>query len=202
MTQTDETQARRDLIAQLFGAFGRTPTEANYSGYEAGLKLMNTQTLARVVSTWLEKIAEATSPEELRVPTAGKLWEIRRKLRKLPDPRPLELAPPPGAEQDGWDRNANTLLMLYLWQKHAPKGVTRYSPDSHYDDKTRQVVAGPQTAERSAILVKFKNAWARDMREDREEHGKLDGKQHWADCMALAEAELDRYIASQAKAAA
>lgn len=197
MSQTDETQARRELIAQLFGAFGRTPTEANYSGYEAGLKLMNTQTLARVISTWLERLSEATAPEELRVPTAGKLWEIRRKLRKLPDPRPLELAPPPGSDLDGWDQNANQLLLQYLLDAHAPKRVTRYSPDSRYDAKLRHVVVGPQTTERTAILVKFKNAWARDMREDRADGGKLEGKKHWVDCMALAEAELNRYLASQ-----
>lgn len=195
-----DQQERRELIAQLFGAFGRTPTEANFTGYEAGLKLMNTQTLARVVSTWLEKLSEATAPEELRVPTAGKLWEIRRKLRKLPDPRPLELTPPPGAALDGWDQNANLLLMQYLWAAHAGKGVTRYSPDSVYG--ASGLHTGAQTIERTAILVKWKAAWARDMREDREEHGHLDGKKLWTDCMALAEAELDRYIASQQQAAA
>jgi hypothetical protein len=194
-----EQQERRELIAQLFGAFGRTPTEANFAGYEAGLKLMNTQTLARVVSTWLEKLSEATAPEELRVPTAGKLWEIRRKLRKLPDPRPLELTPPPGAALDGWDLNANLLLMQYLWAAHGGKGVTRYSPDSSYDGKLR---IGPQTSERTAIFVKWKNAWARDMRESRAEHRPLDGRVTWTECMALAEAELDRYIASQEQVAA
>lgn len=199
---TDETSQRRELIAQLFGAFGRTPTEANYAGYEAALKLMATPTLARVIGAWLEKISEATEPSELRVPTAGKLWELRRKLRRLPDPRPLELTPPPGARTDGWDQNANTLLAQYLLTKHEPKGVTRYSPDSRYDDRLRQVVTGPQTAERTAILVKWKNAWAVDMREARAEHGPLEGKKHWIDCMALAEAELDRYLASQVQEAA
>jgi hypothetical protein len=202
---TDLTQdqlERRELIAQLFGAFGRTPTEANYAGYEAGLKLMQTPTLARVVSTWLEGLSELTDPSEARVPTAGRLWDLRRKLRKLPDPRPLELTPPPGAALDGWDLNANLLLMQYLWGKHGGKGVDRYSPDSRYDNKARKLVTGQQTSERTAIFVKWKNAWSRDMRESRAEHRPLDGRVAWAECMTLAEAELDRYIASQQQAAA
>lgn len=190
---------RRALIAQLFGAFGRTPSEANYAGYEAALKLMQTPALARVIGTWLEKISEATDPADLRVPTAGRLWELRRKMRKLPDPRPLELAPPPSAAMDGWEQNANLLLMQYLLDKHAPKGVTRYSPDSRYDGRLH---VGPQTVERTAILVKWKTAWARDMRESRAEHRPLDGRATWAECMAHAEAELDRYIASSQREAA
>lgn len=199
----DDTTQRRELIAQLFGAFGRTPSEANYAGYEAALKLMATPTLARVVSSWLEKISEATDPSDLRVPTAGRLWDLRRKLRRLPDPRPLELTAPPAAAMDGWDQNANLLLMAYLWGKHSRASVNnRYAPDSPYDDKRRCIVPGPQTAERTAILVKWKSAWAADMRDSHAEHAPLDGKKHWADCMTLAEAELDRYIASQVAEAA
>lgn len=181
--QVDETAARRELIAQLFGAFGRTPTEANYAGYEAALKLMPTPTLARVVSTWLENISEATDPIEIRVPTAGKLWDLRRKLRKLPAAPVLELK----AHEPkflAFDTNANQLLMAYLWKKHGPKNVTRY-----------QVPAALQW------LVKYKNAWAHDMRDDRAAGGKLDGRKAWADCMAAAEAEIEKLIAHNQVAA-
>lgn len=208
---TQDQRERRELIAQLFGAFGRTPTEANYAGYEAGLKLMQTPTLARVVGTWLEGLSELTDPSEARVPTAGKLWDLRRKLRKLPDPRPLELTPPPADKLDGWDVNANLLLLDYVTRGLLPKVVgmrgvpmpdgARYAPDSSYVDKNRCVSVGAQTVERTAILVKYKTAWAVDMREDRAEHGNLDGKKHWADCMALAEAEIDRYLGKQREAA-
>jgi hypothetical protein len=201
--QTDETLARRELIAQLFGAFGRTPTEANYAGYEATLKLMTTPMLARVVSSWLEKISEATDPEELRVPTAGKLWQLRRKLRALPTP-PLVLHGAPEVKQDAWDTAANSHLLNYITsglvqsavhgQKPA-RNANRYAPDSRFDSVNRCVIPGDLTRKITAVLVKWKNAWARDMREDRELYdGKLEGKAFWQQCMASAEGEIDQLL--------
>jgi len=191
---TDEVAQRRELIAQLFGAFGRTPKEHEYAGYEASLKLMPTPSLARVVSTWLEQIGDATDPDDLRVPTAAKLWALRRKLKRLPDPPPLELRGAPAQAQDGWDLNANTLLLNYLTVglvqqvihgMKATRDAGRYAPPAH-----------------TAVMVKWKNAWARDMREDRELYdGKLDGKIAWTDCMAKAEAEIDALISAERAAA-
>jgi hypothetical protein len=188
---------RKALIQRLFGAANKHADEPRMDGYLESLRLMDTPRLLRVVDKILAGIAELTEPENYKPPTAGQIWKVARSMRRLPDPRPLELTPPPAAAMDGWEQNANLLLMQYLWAAHAGKGVTRYAPDSPNPARP-----GPQTIERTAILVKFKNAWARDMREDREEGGKLDGKTHWIDCMALAEAELDRYIGSQAQEAA
>lgn len=207
MTQTDETQARRELIAQLFGAFGRTPTEAQYAGYEAGLKRMPTPSLARVVSTWLERIEEATEPAELRMPTPGKLWEHRRKLKALPTPFTLEHSVD-APKLDDWGTAANLVLMQYvsggLMAKTlkgagtSPRDVSRYAPDSSYDPKNRCAVAGPLTKIVTAILVKWKDAWATDMREDRAEGGSRDGKALWSEYMQLAEAEIDQQLKAAA----
>jgi hypothetical protein len=205
--QQDETQSRRELIAQLFGAFGRTPTEAQFAGYEAGLKRMPTPSLARVVSTWLERIEEATEPGELRVPTPGKLWELRRKLKALPAPFTLEHTPA-AHEPDGWAKNANTLLLAYVTQGLVGKSIhgtrtpmrnaSRYAPDSHYDPQTRHAVPGPLTKIATAILVKWKDGWAADMREDRAEGGSRDGKALWFDYMTRAEAEIDQQLKAAA----
>jgi truncated hemoglobin YjbI len=194
---TDLTPAqleRRELIAQLFGAFGRTPKEHEYTGYEAALRLMPTPILARVVSSWLEKIAEATEPEDLRVPTAGKLWQLKRKLRALPTPAPLTLHGAPPQKLDGWDTNANLFLLNYVTRglveqvvhdRTPTRNASRYAPAAH-----------------TAVLTKWKSIWARDMREDRELYeGQRDGKAYWLECMRLAEAEIDALIAAEQAAA-
>jgi hypothetical protein len=209
---TPDQVERRNLIAQLFGAFGRTPKEHEFSGYETSLKLMPTASLARVVSTWLEQIGDATDPEDLRVPTAAKLWALRRKLKKLPEPRPaLELHGAPAQAQDAWDTAANSHLLNYITRGlvektihgiKAARDANCYAPDSRFDAAKRCAVPGPETIARTAILTKWKNVWARDMREDRELYdGKLDGKRAWADCMAKAEAEIDALIAAERAAA-
>jgi hypothetical protein len=191
---TDEVAARRELIAQLFGAFGRTPKEHEFTGYEAGLKLMPTPSLARVVTIWLEQIGDATDPEDLRVPSAAKLWALRRKIKKLPNPPALELHGAPAQKQDAWVSAANTLLLNYLTMGLVQKAIHgqkptrdagRYAPPAH-----------------TAVMVQWKNIWARDMREDRELYdGKLDGKLVWADCMARAEAEIDALLLAEVAAA-
>jgi hypothetical protein len=191
---TDEVAMRRELIAQLFGAFGRTPKEHEYTGYEASLKLMPTPSLARVITTWLEQIGDATDPEDLRVPTAAKLWALRRKLKKLPGPPPLELHGAPEQKQDGWDLNANTLLLNYLTM-----GLVQ---SACYGQKPTRDAGRYAPPERTAVMVKWKNVWARDMREDRELYsGKLDGKAAWLACIAKAEAEIDVMIATERAAA-
>jgi hypothetical protein len=191
---TDEVAMRRELIAQLFGAFGRTPKEHEFAGYEASLKLMPTPSLARVVTTWLEQIGDATDPEDLRVPSAAKLWALRRKLKRLPNPPALELHGAPAQKQDAWVSAANTLLLNYLTMGLVQKAIHgqkptrdagRYAPPAH-----------------TAVMVQWKNIWARDMREDRELYdGKLDGKLVWADCMARAEAEIDALLLAEVAAA-
>jgi hypothetical protein len=185
----NDQDERRALIAQLFGAFGKTPSESQYSGYEAALKLMTTPRLARVVATWLEGIAEATDPQDLRVPTAGRLWELARKLRRLPEPpRGLELK----AEEPKllpFDTNANQLLLAYVWDAMRAGRADRYAPDPMIAAEP-----APRTRERTAILVRWKNLWAAQMRAGVERGEKPDGKALWAEHMACAEYEIARLI--------
>ncbi len=168
---------RKALIQRLFGAANKHADEPRLEGYLEALKRMDTPRLVRLVDQVLDGIREMTDPNDYKPPTAGALWKLHRDKRRLPDPRPLELTPPPAAAMDGWDQNANLLLMQYLWAAHAPKNVTRY-----------HVPGALQW------LVKYKHAWAHDMRDDRAQRGKLDGKQHWTDCMALAEAEISKLV--------
>lgn len=203
---------RKALIQRLFGAANKSCDEAKMDGYLEALKLMDTPRLMRVCERVLDGIRELTDPEDYRPPTAGALWKVYRRLRALPTAPPLTLHGAPEQKPDGWAVNANLLLLAYVTRGLLPKmvgirGVTmpdagRYAPDSRYDSAKRCVVPGPLTIARTAVLVKWKNVWARDMREDRELYdGKLEGRAFWLDCMARAEAELDEMIGLERAAA-
>jgi hypothetical protein len=178
--QPSELETRRSLIAQLFAADrGKRADEAAMEAYLLALKHMETPRLARVVERLLEKFQYGDA-EPYRVPQAGTLWRIAKEMRygAAPPEKPAD-----NWSGDGWDVNANLLLLSYL-RDH---DVTRYAPDSPKPSNP-----GPETIRRTAILVKWKDLWARDMREDRQLGGNLDGKKAWADCMSQAEHELDR----------
>lgn len=185
---------RKALIGRLFGAANKHCDETRMDGYLEALKRMETPRLMRVVERVLAGIEDLPEHEDYKPPSAGALWKTLKSMRALPPPLELKAAEPKFLP---FDTNANQLLMQYLWQAHAGKGGNRYAPDS-----PSPANPGPITRARTAVLVKWKNAWARDMCEDREAGGALDGKSSWVACMAAAEAELDRLIASESQVAA
>lgn len=190
-----DEQVRRSLIGQIFAADrGKKCSEESMASYLLAVRRMETPRLARVVERLLDGFERGDS-EVYRVPQPGTLWRIAKELRlgvTRPAP-PLELHGAPEQKVDGWALNANTLLLNYVtlglvqqsaYAQKASRNAGRYAPPAH-----------------TAILVKWKNAWARDMREDRDLYeGKLDGKQSWAECMARAEAEIDAILAHQVAA--
>jgi hypothetical protein len=180
----DETQARRSLIAQLFGANkGQKLDDDTASAYLLGLKRMDTPKLARVVERILEGLESAGS-EPYRVPTIGHIWQVSREITfgRVPQAAPAEPSSEPVL--DGWDVNANHFLLAFLATAMREHRVGRYVGEA-----------------RTAILVKWKNAWARDMREDRAVFdGTLDGKAHFADCMRRADDEINALAGQQAAA--
>ena len=188
-----EIDDRKRLIASLFGAANKHCDEARMDGYLDALKRMDTPRLMRAVEHILAGIEDLPEHEDYTPPSAGGIWKALKRMRALPPPIELKANEPKFLV---FDTNANQLLMAYIWAAHAGKGVTRYAPDSPSPREP-----GPLTRECTAILVKWKNAWARDMREDRELYdGKLDGKTTWLQCMASAEAEIDALLAQQVAA--
>jgi hypothetical protein len=187
---------RKALIAKLFGAANKHCDETRMEGYLEALKRMDTPRLFRVVEHILAGIEDLPEHEDYKPPTPGGLWKALKRMRAMPPVPSFDLK----ANEPKFllfDTNANQLLMAYIWAAHAKKGVMRYAPDS-----PNPRAPGPITRERTAVLVKWKDAWARDMREDRELYdGKLDGKEFWKDCMTRAEAEIDALIASERAAA-
>jgi hypothetical protein len=211
--QPNDQDVRRELIAQLFAADrGRRADDATMGAYLLALKRMDTPRLARVVEKLLGGF-ERGDAEAYRVPQPGTLWRISREIRlgAVPVHREPEPTANDGRVMDAWDTAANLLLLNYFGEIMRDKRrdaagnllrpMSRYSPDSPFNPKTRQVDVGALAKARTAVFVKWKDLWARDMREDRELGGKLDGRKVWADCMSRAESELNALIASERRAA-
>ncbi len=105
-----------------------------------------------------------------------------------------------GPRTDRWGVEANNHLLAQV-RAHAKY----YSPDStyEYDQKAGKHLAksGPIGRARTEIVVRWKNAWADDMRADDKGAGISIAKQKaaWQDCMDRADAEIAAL--SQGKAA-
>lgn len=182
---------RKTLIARLFGAAGKECRESVMDGYLEALKRMDTPRLFRVVDRVLDGIKDLTDPEDYKPPAPGALWKVARALRALPAPAPLELHGTRPQPQDQWDTAANTLLLNYVTAGLVEKAIRNSKPTR---DASRYA-----SHEATAVLLKWKSAWARDMREDRELYGgKLDGKLLWAQCMASAETEISGILRAEA----
>jgi hypothetical protein len=154
--------------------------------------------LARVVSSWLDEAQRGHGSEELRVPRRASSGSSGASCaRSTP---PLVLHGAPEVKQDAWDTAANTHLLNYItsglvqrrFTARSPRESNRYAPDPLRFGEPRVI---PGDHRQDAVLVKWKNAWARDMREDRELYdGKLEGKAFWQQCMASAEGEIDQLL--------
>lgn len=182
------------ILSTLFGAHGKPLSESMINGYWKGLQHMSLVAFERVCDQAIEKLQYAERGHA-KTPTVAELWDLKRGFRGLPS-APAEKEPE--WVGDEWDIAANHLLLAYIAKARDRKEADRYAPDSRYDESRRCVVPGPITKHRTAILVKWKGLWARDMREDRAEGGKLDGKKSWFDCMSLAEQEIDKRAAEAA----
>lgn len=193
-----DEQARRDLIGQIFAADrGKRCSDESMAAYLLAVRRMDTPRLARVVERLLDGF-ERGDTEPYRVPQPGTLWRIAKELRlgtlQARTTPPLELHGAPEQKADGWELNANTLLLNYV-----TLGLVQQTVHNQKPSRDASRYAPP---EHTAIMLTWKTAWARDMREDRELYdGKLEGKAFWLECMGRAEEHIDELIAS-ARAAA
>lgn len=189
----NDDAVRVELIKQLFGADrGKKPDDAALAAYLLALRKMDTPRLARVVERVLDG-EQYGDTDPYRVPQPGTLWRIAKELRlgALPNRPPLELAANKPVERplDGWTINANQLLMAYITDP-TTRRAQRLGVDSYVGQNGPPVHPGKLTVLFTTILVKWKDLWALDMREDREARGNLDGRKLWADYMASAEREI------------
>lgn len=113
-------------------------------------------------------------------------------------PRPLQLEAPEDRRFDAWAMTANRHLLAYVLE-HTALRTRRYAPDWTTDG--HRVTPGPEAIRRTAVLVRWKNEWAQRMRDGADAHGVDvdDQRDVWANCMRLAESEIDAL--AQARAA-
>jgi hypothetical protein len=179
----DEKPRFHELLSALFGAHGKPLSEGMISGYWKGLNKMSLQQFEACCDKAIERLSFAERGQS-KTPTVAELWDIKRGFLGRP---PVTIEHEDVWLGDDWDAAANQLLMHYISKSDA----SRYAPDSYYDG--RKLVTGPETKRLTEILVKWKNAWARDQREDQAMGRKLDGRKLWVECMANAEGEINRY---------
>lgn len=191
----DEKPQFMKLLSTLFGAHGKPLSESMINGYWKGLQKMSLTAFESVCDRAIDRLQYAERGVA-KTPTVAELWEMKRcNLREAPvRVEPTE----PEWKGDAWDTAGNLALLAYLDRKKKAGEMDRYAPDSPYDSGKRCVVVGELTKVRAAILTKWKNCWARDMREDRNIYdGKLDGKKAFFDCMSAAEKEIDASFEQQ-----
>lgn len=125
------------------------------------------------------------------LPEFAKLCRTVGHADDVPDAPPgPQLSAPEDSRFDDWGVTANRHLLAYVL-KHTVVRTRRYAPD--WTTRGAVVTPGPEAIRRTAVLVKWKNEWASRMRAAADEKGVPveDQRDIWANCMALAEAELD-----------
>lgn len=110
------------------------------------------------------------------------------------------LPPPAKTVTDAWGAQANLHLLTYVQKHHTEfRGGSYWVEDQH---KNKNLELRPWLEARTAILVRWKNEWARLMREaddaDREPQAQ---RNLWAACMSQAEEEIERTPAAHRVAA-
>lgn len=118
-------------------------------------------------------------------------------------PKPPALPNPDGFTGDEWDMAANRHLLAYI-ARVIPADPQRYGRPASYlamkadRKKSPNADASPEFIRAVGILIQFKNAWARDMREGNldPESGEVTNpskesqREAWKDCMQRAEAAI------------
>jgi hypothetical protein len=94
---------------------------------------------------------------------------------------------------DSWQSDSRKRLLSFTLA--APDRNRDYAPDTSYE-QLKLGKCGPHTVCIADILKRWADMWAQDMREDRAEGGNYDADKAWADCMHLADGEVDRYLAA------
>ncbi len=135
-TQREEFDSQMET---LFGAWGRNYAAGLQSGYWKGLQSMALSELARTVEAAIGKFRD---DPDMRLPTVGELWRIRRNLRAPA----ASVAPVDQWQGDQWDIQANHHFMAVLMRRVL----------SH---------AGGFDEAQTLRLVAAKKLWAQDMRE-------------------------------------
>jgi hypothetical protein len=182
---------RADFESQLQSlcAGFNVPVGDRAEAYWRGLGKMELRTFARVVEHCLGE----EGPE--KIPTTKQCWMHSKALRRSGS---MALAAPerPAWSGDKWDLEANFRLLA-----HIRANGKRFAPDAGYSEALREATASPLTRQYTAVLVRWKNAWTEDVRAKPNQSAAVRTAE-WRDCMARADAEIERLSRGRAAAEA
>lgn len=184
MTSGDRAEFEREL-AVLFAAIDKPVTEARSEAFWRGVAKMSLPEFSRCIELLLRELSEGETPRYFSV---SDLWAAKRRSRAPPVTYMHQQSAP--GSWDGWDVRANHLLLKHL--------SMRLAADSRAYGPRRSCLPGetcysPEQERATIVLLGYKHAWARDMREAAAELGEVrieTQREAWRDCMARAEAEI------------
>lgn len=137
MLEADRAEFDR-ILGELFAAIDKPLGESQRSAFWKGLQTMGLIELARCRDLLIEELRDGEIPRRFGLPD---IWAAKRRLRAAAPVKPID----DGFRGDHWDVAANNHLMAVVLRSLAVKRC--YNP------------------EETRILVRYKNAWAQDMRE-------------------------------------
>jgi hypothetical protein len=162
------------MLAELFAAIDKPLGEAKEGAFWKGLARMSLVDFARVSESLIAGLETRDAPKFF---TVSDIWAARRNLRAR---GPESAAPGAGDNWQGdeWDVRANLHLLAYIRATLGANPRIWGAPNSD------------EQAAATAVLVRFKRAWAQDMREWGGEVSPEESYRAWHDCMRRAEAQI------------
>lgn len=168
MLEADRPEFER-ILSELFAAIDKPLGEHQRSAFWKGLQQMGLIEFARCRDHLIDELKEGEAPKRFSV---GDIWAAKRRLRAaaMPTQGPAD----DGWRGDNWDIAANNHMMAVVLRSMAVKRC--------YNERETR------------ILVRYKNAWAADMRETAvgEEVDPGIQKAAWRDFMEGAAHEMGR----------
>jgi hypothetical protein len=183
------------LLAQLFAALDKPLHDAKREGFWKALSQMGLAEFSRAIDLLLQELAE--DADKARVwhdrLTPSDVWSARRRLRARGAASSGQVGP---AEKpwagDIWDIQANRLLLGYI--NDQARAAVHYCCEETRSGRRRASEPSQESRDLTQVLVDYKNAWARDMREMAEHPGgvpKPTQLQSFMECMRRATIEVD-----------
>lgn len=191
---TEDRSAFDTRLAQVFGAIDKPFSPARADGFWKGLERMSLQQFNRACDQVLRELEAGEAP---RTFTVASVWRAYKALRAAAPEQPITRP----WQGDVWDERAGLRLLVYI-RNQAAAGVHYCCPRTRMGLHPARLEPTPETAQLTAVLVAWKNAWARDCREESPAPSRETADRWWSDCMQRAEVEVAAVRARYATAAA
>lgn len=193
MQDADRQEFSRGL-EELFAAFDKPFTRAKDDAFWKALRDLSLVEFGRCCARLVHDLSDGEARRSLGV---SDIWAARRKMRALAPEKPHD----DGWRGDGWDLTANRRLLQHI-RGLSPEALRSLGePPSYMAMKAgpaelrirgldrNNLDASPAFVTHVGLLTAFKNAWARDMREEPDATAERQ-RVTWDQCMARALEEI------------